>query len=414
MVLIKGVKVLDPLESPEGPVDVLIGKGMILGLGRGIEERQAEVLDGEGKLLLPGLIDLHTHLRDLEEAHKETIYTGTGAAALGGFTMVINMPNTAPPLDSQQPLRQWKARAKRAALVGVRTMVCLTKGRRGKELSPLEGLSRDPWVVGATDDGDPFPSGRLLKEAMEFSRRTGFLLASHPEDSPDREPLGPKPFWNEPLYVERDLHALEESGGRLHLQHLSMKDSLLLVRKAKEKGLRVTCEVTPHHLCLYDQGIRDPSFKVNPPLRTREDVEALRQGLVEGVIDAIATDHAPHSQGDKARDWELASFGISGLETALSLIWTELVKEGYLRPLDVVRLMVANPAQILGLPLPRICPGAPADLILFDPHWRWKVESQALFSKGKNTPFIGRELLGKVLATFYRGRAVVWEGRLVP
>lgn len=414
LVLIKGALILDPGGSPDGPVDVLVGEGKVLAVEKGLSVPGADVLDAHDKLLMPGLIDLHVHLRDLGEAHKETVLTGTGAAALGGFTTVVNMPNTRPPLDSPEALEAWKAKARQEALVRVKTMVCLTVGRRGLELSPLETLGADPWVVGATDDGNPLPGGRLLREALEVSRRTGLLIASHPEDSPEREPLGPTPYVNEPYYVERDLRVLEEVGGRLHLQHLSMKESIPFVRRAKGRGLRVTCEVTPHHLCLFDQGERDPNFKVNPPLRGKEDVEALREALVEGLIDVIATDHAPHASEEKERGWADAPFGISGLETALSLLWTELVMAGYIDPLHLVTLTSWNPARILGLPPPRISPGSRADLCLFDPHLRWKVVPRAFFSKGKNTPLAGRELQGKVWATICGGRVVVRDGRLVP
>ncbi|RLA85158.1 MAG: dihydroorotase [Deltaproteobacteria bacterium] len=412
LILIKGPRVVDPLLGIDRELDVLLDGARIREIGKGLWRAGARVVEARGKMLFPGLVDLHAHLRDLGESHKETIFTGSRAAALGGFTTVVNMPNTLPPLDSPEVLLKWKEKVRKDAAVRVFTMVCISKGRRGEQLSPLEEMSRDPLVVGATDDGNPVRSEGLMRRALEISQRTGILIADHPEDGPGQKPLGSRDFWSEPLYVERDLMLLRETGGRLHLQHISMEESLKLIRQAKEKGLGVTCETTPHHLILFDGQGLGPNAKVNPPLRNRRDVEALREALKEGIIDAIATDHAPHSPEEKARGWEEAPFGISGIEVALPLVYAELVTRDLLRLEEMVKLMSQSPARIMGIDPPRIQEGARADFVIFDPEIQWVLKPQSLFSKGKNTPFSGKCLTGKVWATFVEGRAIVLEGYL--
>lgn len=411
-ILIKGPRVVDPLLGIDRELDVLLDGARIREIGKGLWRAGARVVEARGKMLFPGLVDLHAHLRDLGESHKETIFTGSRAAALGGFTTVVNMPNTLPPLDSPEVLLKWKEKVIKDAAVRVFTMVCISKGRRGEQLSPLEEMSRDPLVVGATDDGNPVRSEALMRRALEISKRTGILIADHPEDGPGQKPLGSRDFWSEPLYVERDLMLLRETGGRLHLQHISMEESLKLIRRAKEKGLEVTCEATPHHLILFDGKELGPNAKVNPPLRNRRDVEALREALKEGIVDAIATDHAPHSPEEKARGWQEAPFGISGIEVALPLIYGELVTRDLLRLEEMVKLMSQNPARIMGIDPPRIREGARADFVIFDPQIQWELKPQSLFSKGKNTPFLEKRLRGKVWATFVEGRAIVLEGHL--
>jgi dihydroorotase len=413
VLLIKKAKLFDPLMEKEEVCDLLIEKGRIKGLGKGIEESSALVIEGEGKWVFPGLVDLHVHLRDLGESHKETIFTGSGAGALGGFTLLVNMPNTLPPLDSWDSLRLWKERVKREALVEVRTMVCLSKGRRGRELSPLDELCSDPYVVGITDDGNPFLSEPLLEKALEFSERKGVIVASHPEDGPQVGAFGKVTFSHEPLYVERDLKVLEKRGGRLHLQHISMAESLPLIRKAKEKGLRVSCEVTPHHLLLSQGEIADGRSKVNPPLRSKRDCEALKEALREGLIDVIATDHAPHAPWEKEGEWEQIPFGISGLETALSLIYTEFVLTGLLSPFEMLRKMSLNPMRILGLSLPTVREGEEANLVIFDPHEEWVVDEKLFFSCAKKSPFNGRKLKGRVWGTIVKGKLIVKDRRLL-
>ncbi len=415
LILIKGPRVIDPLMGIDRELDLLLEGIRIREIGKGLWRAGAQVVEARGKMLFPGFVDLHVHLRDFEESHKETIFTGSRAAALGGFTAIVNMPNTLPPLDSPEVLLRWKERVREGAAIRVFTMVCLSRGRGGEELSPLKELFDDPLVVGATDDGNPIRSEALMRQALEISQRTGMLIADHPEDSPDfGSPLGPRNFWSEPFYVERDLMLLQETGGRLHLQHISMEESLKFIRQAKKKGIGVTCEVTPHHLILHDGQGLGPNAKVNPPLRSKKDVEALREALREGIIDVIATDHAPHSPEEKARGWEEAPFGISGIEVALPLIYTELVTRGLLELGELVRLMSQNPARIIEIDIPRIQEGARANLVIFDPEIQWVLKPDALFSKGKNTPFSGKRLMGKVWATFVEGRAAVLGGDLIP
>jgi len=410
--LIKKARLFDPLKEKEEVCDILIEGGKIRSLGINIEESSAFVIDAQGKWVFPGLVDLHVHLRDLGESHKETIFTGSGAGALGGFTLLVNMPNTVPPLDSLDSLRLWKQKVDRKALVEVRTMVCLSKGRQGRELSPLDELCSDSYVVGITDDGNPFISESLLEKALEFSEQRGIIVASHPEDGPNVGAFGRVTFSNEPLYVERDLRVVGKRGGRLHLQHISMAESLPLIRKAKEKGFRISCEVTPHHLLLSQGEILDGKAKVNPPLRSRKDCEALKEALIEGLIDVIASDHAPHAPWEKEGEWGNIPFGISGLETALSLIYTEFVLRGLLSPFEMLRKMSINPLRILGLPLPQIKEGEEINLVIFDPEVEWVVNEKLFFSCGKTSPFNGRRLRGKVWGTIIRGKLIVKEGKI--
>lgn len=412
--LIRGARVLDPGQGLDAALDLLIEGGVIKAMERGIKAPEALPLDAQGKVVLPGLVDVHVHLRDMGEAHKETVSSGTRAAARGGFTAVVNEPNTLPPLDSLQVLQRWKGIARRDAVVRVWTKVCITLSRKGEVLAPLEELGEDPMVVAATDDGNPVPSDALMAKAMELAARTGLLLTPHCEDAPGVPPRGHRPFWSEPLYVERELWLAERSGARVHISHVSLADSVELVRKAKERKVQVTCEATPHHLSL-DQGAEalGADAKVNPPLRTKRDVEALKEALREGVIDVIASDHAPHTPEEKGRGWEEAPFGAVGLETSLGVIYTELVLQGVISLGGMVRVMSLEPARIFGLPLKGLRVGQEADLVVFDPEATWKVDPRAFVSKGRNTPFRSRELRGRVLATFVRGRPVVLNGELL-
>lgn len=412
--LIKGARVIDPSQGIDAPLDILIEQGILRRMARGIKAPRAFFIDATDKVVFPGLVDMHVHLRDLGEAHKETVATGTRAAAKGGVTAVVNEPNTLPPLDSLEAVGRWEHLLRRDAVVRVWTKVCITRTRKGKALAPLEELSRHPLVVAATDDGNPVPSDDVMAEAAKLSARIGLLLTPHCEDGPGLPPRGPRAFWNEPYYVERELRLAERFGTRIHICHVSMADSIELIRRAKGRGVRVTCEATPHHLVL-DQGMEaiGPDAKVNPPLRTRRDVEALQQALKEGVVDVIASDHAPHSPEEKARGWQEAPFGVIGLETSLGVIYTELVLKGVINLEEMVRLMSFTPARILGLPVGALKVGREADLVIFDPEALWKVDPATFASKGRNTPFKGWELKGRVLATFVRGKPVVLGGELL-
>lgn len=409
-VLIKNARLIN--YRGELYADLLVEGSRVRAIGRDISSCEVTLfIDTEGKYVLPGLVDLHVHLRDLEESYKETIFTGTLSGLKGGYTLLVNMPNTVPPLDSPKVLEVWTEKAKKDAFVELRTMVCLTEGREGKRLAPLDLLAKEPLVVGATDDGDPILEDSLMEEALKASEGLGLLLAPHCEDGSRRWMGQARSFTNEPYYVERDLKLMKKVGGRVHFQHISMKESLYLVRKAKKEGLRVSLEVTPHHLLLSERDLgKVPDAKVNPPLRSPEDVKALQEALVEGLIDVISTDHAPHSEAEKQGDWEVISPGVVGLEIALPVLYTRLVLQGVTDLRTLMKLMSFNPARILGLRRGYLEVGGWADLVVFNPDVEWEVDPKVFSSKGRHTPFKGWRIKGKVEWVFVKGKPYKFEG----
>lgn len=425
--LIKGGRVIDPSRDIDDHLDILIEEGRISKISRGIMVEGVPLLDAEGKVVVPGLIDMHCHLRDFNEAHKETIATGTRAAALGGFTAVVCEPNTDPPLDNKRQLFQWIRRAQRDGCTRLYTKVCITKQRRGRKLVNLRHLAQRPWVVAATDDGNPVLDDRVMARALAKARENELLLTPHCEESPasiaefKREnPLVSIPdeiylYKREPKYVARDLSLAEETGWRLHISHVTMAESLELIRRAKRSGVAVTCEATPHHLTLTEKDARriGPDAKVNPPLRSKKDVEALRQGLQDGTIDCIATDHAPHTPEEKARGWEDAPMGVVGLETALGVVLTKLVDAGVITLSQAIERLSTNPARILGIPGGTLEVGAPADITIIDLERKWTVDPSAFASQGRTSPFAGWRLRGKAYATIVGGRVVMKDGELL-
>ena len=339
-VLIKGGRVIDPSQDLDDYLDILIEEGLISRIAPHIEQEGVPVIEAAGKIVVPGLIDMHCHLRDFNEAHKETIATGTRAAALGGFTTCVCEPNTDPPLDTPRAVAQWINRAEQDACVNVYTKVCLTKGRNGKQLVNLKALAHRPWVVAATDDGNPVVSDSVMERAFVKARESELLLTPHCEESPatiqafqQQNPLIPLAeeiahYKREPYYVARDLELAERTNWRVHISHVSMAESLDLIKQARARWVAVTCEATPHHLTLTEKDAEKcgPDAKTNPPLREKQDVEALRQGLKDGTIDVIASDHAPHAPAEKNRGWEAAPMGAIGLETTLGVVLTSLVQ----------------------------------------------------------------------------------------
>ena len=415
-VLIKGARVLDPSLGLDALLDLWIKDGLIQGLDRGIKTPGALTIEAEGKVLVPGLIDVHVHLRDLQEAHKETIATGTRAAAKGGFTTVVSEPNTSPPLDSAENIDRWRRLARRDAVVNLYSKACITRGRRGQDLVSFSALARRrPFVVAATDDGNPVYDDRVMERAMKAARRWGILLASHCEDGPGGPFRGGRPYWSEPLYIERDLWLAERLEVPLHICHVSMAESLYLIRRAKARGVRVTCEVTPHHLLLSEEEASriGPDAKVNPPLRRRRDVEALQEALAEGLIDVIASDHAPHHPDEKARGWQEAPFGVIGLETTWGVLYTHLVSKGVLDLGGLIERLSANPAKAFGLPGGSLLKGQRADITILDLEEEWEVLPEEFASKGRNTPFKGWRLRGRAWGTIVQGRPVMIGGRLL-
>lgn len=423
--VLKGGSVVDVMG--QRAVDVVVRDGLITEVGSGLAVPVgAQVLDVEGCIVAPGLVDLHAHLREPGDEDAETIESGARAAALGGYTAVVAMPNTDPPIDSAAVVDQIR-RAGRDASCLVSVSGCITKGRAGAELAPL-GELHTMGVRIFTDDGACVADGGLMRRALEYSSALpGAVLAQHCEDPAlargGHMHEGPWSSWlgipgqpgeAESVIVARDLSLVALTGARVHFLHLSSAASVELVRAAKARGLPVTCEATPHHFTLTHASCSgyDPLFKVNPPLRADDDVAAIKAGLADGTIDAIATDHAPHPKEEKERPFDEAPPGMLGLETALSLTLTELVATEVLTLAQALALLSWRPAAIAGLvghggPVE---PGRPAHLCVIDPAAVWEVDPSRLASKARNTPYAGRKLTGRVRHTIYGGVPVVLDG----
>ncbi|MDI7246041.1 MAG: dihydroorotase [Bacillota bacterium] len=416
--LLKGGRVVDPRNGLDETKDVLVDDGRVLTVDSGIEAEGARVLDVREKTVLPGLIDIHVHLREPGREDEETIETGTLAAARGGFAAVACMPNTDPPLDTGAAVRFVLSRARETGRVRVLPVGAITRGLAGAELAEIGELRR-AGAVGISDDGRPVTNSRVMRHAMEYASMFGMPVISHAEDVhlaeggamnegywSTRLGLPGIPAAAEESMVARDIFLAELTGARLHIAHVSTAGSCELIRRAKERGIRVTCEATPHHFTLTDEAVAgyDTNTKVNPPLRAARDVEALLQGLADGTIDAIASDHAPHTTEEKEVEYELAAFGMIGLETSLALAITELVRPGLLTLEQLVERMAYGPASILGLDWPGIAPGAEANITVVDPDASFVVDPTGFASLSRNTPFGGRRLFGRVVATIVAGR----------
>ena len=400
--------------------DVLVDAGVVAAVGPDLPTDGSLVLDCAGCWVGPGLVDLHTHLRQPGREEAETIETGGRAAALGGFTTVVAMPNTTPPIDSAGVVREVLALAAKA-LCTVEVSGAITVGRAGEQLSPMAELA-GLGVRLFTDDGSGVQDGRLMRRALEYARPLGLVLAQHCEDEAlagggvmhegawsSRMGVPGQPAEAEELMVMRDIALARLTGGRVHFQHLSTAGSVQMVRQAKASGLPVTCEATPHHLTLTDEACQgfDTVFRVNPPLRPATHRDAVRTGLLDGTIDAVATDHAPHDQEAKERPFDQAPPGMLGLETAMSLTLGGLGLAD--DPQHLFALLSWQPAAVLGLAAAAgsVAPGAPADLCVVDPGERWVVDGGRLASRSRNTPYAGMELQGRVRHTVHRGEPVV-------
>ncbi len=429
--LIKGGRVIDPSSKTDQVLDVLAVDGKIARLSEGIEPGNSAmtVLDATGKIVMPGLIDMHVHLREPGLEYKETIETGTRAAAMGGFTAVACMPNTEPACDTDTVVTSILDRAKKTACVRVYPIGAVTKGRAGKELAEM-GEMRAAGAVAFSDDGSPVASAEILRCALEYLKSFDAVLIDHAEDMSlsaggqinyglvsTVSGLRGIPRESEEIAVARDLLVAKLTGGRLHLAHISTKGAVELARQAKAKGIDVTCEVTPHHLILTDEIVLESGYdtntKVNPPLRTQEDLDALREALADGTIDAIATDHAPHHIDDKWVEFDYADFGISGIETAVSLIIDQLVLPGVIDWMKRAELMSLTPARILGVPCGTLEEGGPADITIIDPDCEHSILPHNFESKGKNSPFTGWRVTGAPYGTIVGGKAVMYDRRLM-
>ena len=424
MLLIKGGRVIDPQNQLDGIKDILIQDKKIMAIEEQISPEEGwEVLDAQGLLVFPGLIDMHVHLREPGQEHKEKIRTGLMAAAKGGFTTVCCMPNTKPSIDDRTIVEALDRKA-HGAKVTLKVIGAATKGIDTDQLTEM-GDMKEAGIVAISNDGKAVKNAYITRRVLEYARQFGLILIEHCEDDSLAAGgfmhegyystiLGLKgiPRESEDIIVARDIILSRMTDAPVHIAHISSKNSVELVRQAKREGLRVTAEVTPQHLVLTDQAVEsyDTSTKINPPLRSEEDRQALVEGLLDGTIDIIATDHAPHARYEKEVEYAYAPFGAVGLETALSLIYTRFVRTGIMTLDQLVLAMSGNPGRIFSLG-GQIKVGENADLTLFDPESRWTVDPEAFYSMGRNTPFKGMELEGAVRHTIVKGEFALRDGK---
>jgi len=418
--LLKGGRVIDPSRRTDGVADVYVVDGRIEAVGMNITAPDAEVIDATGRVVAPGLIDLHVHLREPGQEELETVASGAMAAAAGGFSAVCAMPNTDPVTDNQAAVGFIVRQAMRAGKARVYPIGAISLGQKGQQLAEF-GEMVGAGAVAVSDDGKPVVSSQLMRTALEYAQTFGIPVADHCEDPTlsagggmheglvsTRLGLKGIPSAAEEIMVARDIILAELTGGHIHLCHMSTRGSVDLIRRAKEKGLRVTAEATPHHFALTHDRVEgyDTNAKMNPPLRESADREAIRQALKDGTIDVIASDHAPHHYDAKEREFDDAPNGIIGLETALSLALRELVGPGLLTLPELIDRMSTTAARIFRLPGGTLAVGAPADLVMFDPAARWVVEKDRIQSKSRNTPFLGETMPGVVELTLVDGQVV--------
>jgi len=420
--LIKNGRVIDPASGYNAVADVWIEDGVIKGVGPNLSPANAEVFDASGLIVAPGFIDMHVHLREPGFEHSETIESGARAAAAGGFTSICPMPNTAPVNDSPTVTTYIIEKARRHAVVNVFPIGAITRGSKGEELAAI-GSMRQAGAVAISDDGRPVMNAQLMRRAMEFARSFHMPVINHCEDlhlsaggdmheGVESVRLGLRgiPGSSEDVMVARDMLLAELTGARYHVAHISSRHSVEMVAYAKLKGLPVTSEATPHHLTLTDAGMipYDSNYKMKPPLRSSSDVNAVVEGVVNGAIDAIATDHAPHAGSEKMQEFEKCPFGIIGLETALGIALDRLVHSGKINVNRLVELFTVNPARILGLERGTLAPGTAGDVTIFSTDQQWTYDVNKSFSKSRNTPFDGASFRGGPVATIVAGQ-IVWK-----
>ncbi len=426
--LIKNGRIIDPASGIDAKMDVLIGDSKIAALFPSSSERQTtdrpdpekdlEVIDAEGMVVSPGLIDCHTHFREPGFEYKETIKSGARAAANGGFTSVICEPNTIPAIDTPEMVEKLSAIIAAGAIVNVYTKVCMTEGLRGLKVTDIKRLTENPIVLAVSDDGNPALDDEVVMEAFSAALKGGVPASPHCEDSgyvlglkSSNTAFSNPPYKNEANYILRDIKCAEETGAALHISHVSLKESMDIIKRAKERNLtKITCEVSPHHLTL-DETFIDSSGSnatVNPPLRSRKDVEAMRDALAQGVVDVIACDHAPHS----AKDKKGGAFGLIGLETSLGVILADIVNAGVLTINEALKKMSQNPASIFKINGGALAIGMPADITIIDTAREWVVNPDKFESLSKNCPFNGRRLKGKAWATIVGGNVIMKDGEL--
>ena len=419
-ILIKNGRLINPSENLDKVMDIFVEDGIIKEKAESIEKQADTVIDAAGCYVMPGLIDLHVHFRDPGLTYKEDIETGSKAAAKGGFTTVCCMPNTKPVVDNVETVKYIIEKGEKTGLTNVLPVCAVTKNMAGVEITDVEELKK-AGICAISEDGKSVMNSGVYRKAMKNAAKANVPVLAHCEDinlveggvinlGDKSSELGVKGISNavEDVIAMRDIMLAKETGATLHLCHCSTKDSVEMVKRAKEEGIKVTAEVCPHHfsMCSDDITSNDGNFKMNPPLRAREDMEALIKGLQDDIMDVISTDHAPHSAEEKAKDLEHAPFGIVGLETSVALTVTNLVKKGYLTPMQMAAKMSYNPAKVLGIPKGTLDEGKIADITIIDPDKEYTIDVNTFESKGKNTPFDGYKVSGEVEYTILNGKVV--------
>jgi dihydroorotase len=417
---IKKARVIDPASKRDKVGDIFVRDGKIVASLSAGEKKRAKVINAKGLVAVPGLVDIHVHFREPGQTHKETIETGSRAAAAGGFTTVVCMPNTSPPADNAGTIQYIVDAARRGAIVKVLPTGCITIGMKGDTLAPIGSLKR-AGVVAITDDGDCVQSNELMSRAVEYAKMFDLPVMDHCQDRSMTEGavmnegnvsirLGLHGWPNaaEDLIVSRNVILSSYTGAHIHMQHISSAQAVDILRKAKADGVRVTAEATPHHIALTDEALSsyDTNFKMNPPLRTEADRRAIIAGLKDGTLDCIATDHAPHTDYEKDKEFDYAPNGVLGLETALAVVLDVLVAQNKFKLAHAIDLMTRQPARVLGLAAGTLGVGAAADICIFDPAEKWTYDARAGHSKSANSPWSGRTLTGRVRTTIVDGRIV--------
>ncbi|SET08687.1 dihydroorotase [Natronincola peptidivorans] len=425
--LIKGGRIIDPISNTDEILDLLIENKKIIAIEKNIDAKADRVIDATDHWVVPGLIDIHVHLREPGFEEKETIATGSQSAARGGFTTICCMPNTKPAIDNKERVTYIMNKAKKEASVNVLPIGAITKGQEGKELAAIEEML-EAGVCGISEDGKTVLNAALMKEALNLAAQLKIPVFSHCEDhfladngamnkGKRSKELGIKGISSdaEDIITARDIFLARNLNVKLHLCHVSTKGAVEILRDAKKTGNQVTAEVCPHHFILTEEAVtkENTNTKMNPPLRTYQDIEKIKEALKDGTIEIIATDHAPHHEKDKKLPYEKAAFGIVGLETAVPLTITELVEKGVLTPLQMMEKMSTNPAKLLGLDKGELKLGKTADITIIDPKDSYNINVKAFVSKGKNSPFHGKSVRGKVKYTIVEGKIVLDNGELV-
>lgn len=435
-ILIQNGRIINPATGMDEVADLYVEEGKVAEIGQSLSKQADKTIDAKGCFVMPGFIDLHVHFRDPGFEAKEDIFTGMNSAAHGGYTTVLTMPNTRPVVDNPDVVNYVHQKAKSGNCINVLQVGAITKGQRGEELADIEGMAK-AGIPAISEDGKSVMNAQVYREAMKIAAKLNIPVLAHCEDinlvnggvmneDTKSEELGMPGITNavEDIIIARDIMLSKETGAQLHLCHCSTVESVNMVESAKKGGLKVTGEVCPHHFTLTSEDITeyvpqieagimipqdtdaDTNYKMNPPLRTQADVLRLKEGLRDNIMDVISTDHAPHTFKEKNTSMKKAPFGIVGLETAACLTYSELVLQGYLTPMQMAEKMSANPAKVIGIDKGDIAPGKVADIVIFDPNETYKIDKNTFASKGRNTPFHGREVTGKVKCTICSGRVV--------